>query len=206
MLNQPEPACLVIADISGYTGFLASVERAHGVDFSLGVPAGYEILAALLDVVVRAVQPTFSVVKIEGDAVFAVAPASALDGAGKRTLSTLRNATLAFRQVQQEQAATASDHLCTACPVAGTLWIKMLLHRGVGVQVEGGSHVELHGPAVNVVHRMLKNTIASRTGPRPYLFVTDVAAADLGLATQGTEHREAYPDAGEVSGRILPLE
>ena len=196
----------LLADLSGYTSFLASVERAHGVDFSLGVPAGYEILAALLDVVVRALQPTFSVAKIEGDAVFAIAPASTLDGAGSGVLDILRAATLAFREVQREQAATASDHLCTACPVASTLWIKCLLHRGVGVQVEGRSHAELHGPAINVVHRMLKNSIASRTGPHPYLFVTDEAATHLGLSTQGIEHREEYPDAGEVRGRIVPLE
>jgi hypothetical protein len=196
----------MLADISGYTAFLRRVERVHGVDFGLGVPAGYEILAALLDVVVRALQPTFSVVKIEGDAVFAVAPASALDGEGSGVLGILRAATLAFREVQREQAATATDHLCTACPVAGTLWIKVLLHRGVGVQVEGRSHAELHGPAVNVVHRMLKNTVVTRTGPYPYLFLTDVAATYLQLATEGIEHREAYPDAGEVRGRIIPLE
>ena len=196
----------LLADLSGYTSFLASVERVHGVDFSLGVPAGYEILAALLDVVVRALQPTFTVQKIEGDAIFAVAPASALDGRGTGVVRMLRAATLAFREVQREQALTASDHLCTACPVAGTLWIKMLLHRGLGVQVAGSSHVELHGPAVNVVHRMLKNTIVSRTGPRPYLFVTDVAATHLGVATQGIEHREEYSDAGEVRGRLVPLE
>ena len=196
----------LLADLSGYTSFLAGVERTHGLDFSNGIPAGYEILAALLDVVVQALQPAFSVQKIEGDAVFAVAPAADLDGEGTGVLRTLRQATTAFREVQREQAVSATDHVCTACPVAGSLWIKMVLHRGLGVQVEGSSHVELHGPAVNVVHRMLKNTIVSRTGPRPYLFVADVAATHLGLATEGIEHREEYPDAGEVRGRIVPLE
>jgi hypothetical protein len=38
----------------------------------------------------------------------------------------------------------------------------MLLHRGVGVQVAGGSHTELHGPAVTLVHRLLKNHVAAR--------------------------------------------
>ena len=31
---------LLLADISGYTAFMASVERAHGVDFGAGIPAG----------------------------------------------------------------------------------------------------------------------------------------------------------------------
>ena len=196
----------LLADISGYSAFLSRVERVHGVDFSVGVPAGYEILAALLDVVVRGVQPMFTVLKIEGDAVFAVAPAIALDGMGEDVVGTLRAATLAFRHIQREQAATASDHLCTACPVAATPWLKMLLHRGLGVEVTGGSHAELHGPAVNLVHRMLKNTVVSRTGPHPYLFVTDVAAAHLGVASEGMQHRETYADAGDVTGRIVGLE
>jgi hypothetical protein len=30
---------LLLADISGYTGFMAGVEKEHGVDFSAGIPA-----------------------------------------------------------------------------------------------------------------------------------------------------------------------
>ena len=30
---------LLLADISGYTGFMAGVEQEHGVDFSAGIPA-----------------------------------------------------------------------------------------------------------------------------------------------------------------------
>jgi len=44
---------LLLADISGYTAFTASVERAHGVDFSAGIPAGYAVLGELLDAVVE---------------------------------------------------------------------------------------------------------------------------------------------------------
>ena len=44
MLNAPEPACLVIADISGYTSYLAGVELDHAQD----------ILADLMDTVVTA--------------------------------------------------------------------------------------------------------------------------------------------------------
>src|SRR5213080_2781338 len=64
---------LLLADISGYTAFLNGVEQAHGIDFSSGIPAGYEVLGALLDAVVESVQPVFDIAKLEGDAVFAVA-------------------------------------------------------------------------------------------------------------------------------------
>jgi hypothetical protein len=65
--------------------------------------------------------------------------------------------------------------------------------------------IELLGPAVNVVHRLLKNTIRSRVGDHPYLFVTDPAAAGLGLAGVGVEHVENHPDVGQVRGRVIEL-
>ena len=43
MLPHPESACFVIADISGYTGFLAGVELDHA----------HDIIADLMDTVVR---------------------------------------------------------------------------------------------------------------------------------------------------------
>src|SRR6187455_1205710 len=108
----------LIADISGYTAFLGAVEQTHGLDFSLGIPAGYEILGALLDVVVEGIQPAFSVAKIEGDAVFGVASATDLEAGAGSLLAGLRHAADRFREVKVEQAAIATDHLCSACPVA----------------------------------------------------------------------------------------
>ena len=196
----------LLADISGYTAFLANVERTHGLDFSHGIPAGYEILGALLDVVVQGIQPTFAVAKVEGDAVFGVAAAAQLEAVSGSLLAELRGVVDRFGEVKREQAAIASDHVCNACPVASALWLKMLLHRGFGVQVAGGSHTELHGPAVTLVHRLLKNHVAERIGARPYLFVTDAAAAGLRWPGTGVAHVESYPDAGDVAGRILTLD
>ena len=204
--HQASEQYYLLADISGYSAFLAGVEQTHGLDFSHGIPAGYEILGALLDVVVQGLQPAFAVAKVEGDAVFGVAAATELDAVSGSLLPALRAVVDRFHEVQLEQATIASDHLCTACPVAGTLWLKMLLHRGFGVQVAGRSHTELHGPAVTLVHRLLKNHVVARIGPRPYLFVTDAAAARLGLADTGVAHVESYPDAGAVAGRIVTLD
>lgn len=196
----------LLADISGYTAFLAAVEETHGLDFSHGIPAGYEVLGALLDVVVQGIEPWFAVAKVEGDAVFGVAAVEELDAVSASLLAAMRDVVDRFHQAKLEQAAVASDHVCTACPVASSLWLKMLLHRGVGVRVVGGSHTELHGPAVTVVHRLLKNHVTDRIGPRPYLFVSDAAAGPLGLAATGIAHIETYPDAGSVAGRIVTLD
>lgn len=193
---------LLLADISGYTAFLNGVEEAHGVDFSSGIPAGYEVLGALLDGVVEGVQPAFEIAKLEGDAVFAVAPAEGLDGRGEAVLDRLRAVYRAFYLLRDERKR-ATDHVCTACPVVGNLNLKMVLHRGQTVRQTVGSNPELLGPAVNVAHRLLKNTIQSRLGYRAYLFVSDAAATGLGLTNVGVEHLEDYPDAGRVLGRVI---
>jgi hypothetical protein len=196
---------LLLADLSGYTAFLNGVEQAHGVDFSAGLPAGYEVLGALLDAVIEGVQPAFEIAKLEGDAVFAVAPAGGLDGQGDAVLDRLRAVYRAFSSVREERKKSASDHICTGCPVVGSLDLKMVLHRGQAVRQTVGSNPELLGPAVNVAHRLLKNSVQSRLGYRAYLFVTDAAAAGLGLTGVGTEHLEDYPDVGQVQGRVIEV-
>ena len=102
---------LLLADISGYTGFLNGVEQAHGVDFSSGIPAGYEVLGALLDAVVEGVQPAFDIAKLEGDAVFAVAPAEGLDGQGEAVLDRLRAVYRAFYRRTRAREERLGPHL-----------------------------------------------------------------------------------------------
>ncbi|MDQ2853824.1 MAG: DUF2652 domain-containing protein [Chloroflexota bacterium] len=195
---------LLLADITGYTRFLSGVEEAHEVDFSGGIPAGYTVLGQLLDSVVEGVEPEFGVAKLEGDAVFATAPADVLDGHGDAVVSHLQDVHRAFRACRAE-AKKANDHVCTACPVVGSLDLKMVLHRGRVVRQTVGSRTEILGPAVNVAHRLLKNTIQARIGARPYLFVTDAAATGLGLTHAGVEHHEEYADVGTIQGRIVDL-
>ncbi|MCI0584513.1 MAG: DUF2652 domain-containing protein [Chloroflexi bacterium] len=193
---------LLLADISGYTGFMADVEIAHGVDFSGGVPAAYSVLGALLDSVIEGVEPEFTLVKLEGDAAFAVARASSLDGDGDVVLDKLRAMYRSFID-GRTRAIPASDHICTACPAVAHLDLKVVLHRGFAVRRSVGSGSDLLGPAVTIAHRLLKNSIRSRIGNRPYLFVTDAAATGLELHKVGLVHSEEYADAGRVDGRIF---
>ena len=209
LLSATDPAAgeryLLLADISGYTGFMAGVEEAHGVDFSGGIPIAYSVLGSLLDSVITGVQPEFTLVKLEGDAVFAAAPAAALDGQGGRVLETIGSMYRSFID-GRTRAIPSSDHLCRACPAVANLDLKVVLHRGPSVRQAVGSGTDLLGPAVNVAHRLLKNTVRERIGFYPYLFVTDAAAGSLGLASIGLEHEEVYPDTGRVGGRILELD
>ena len=195
---------LLLADISGYTGFMAGVEDEHGIDFSAGIPAAYSVLGALLDAVIEGVEPDFALVKLEGDAVFAAAPAPSLDGRGDHVLEKIGATYRAFIE-SRTRALPASDHICTACPAVAHLDLKVVLHRGYAVRQKVGSGSDLLGSSVTVAHRLLKNTIRDRIGYRPYVFLTDAAATALGLSEVGLAHREEYPDAGLIQGRIVEL-
>ena len=70
MLPKAESACFVIADISGYTHFVSSVELDHAQD----------IIADIMDTLVRALRPPFRLAKFEGDAAFVYALADRVDG------------------------------------------------------------------------------------------------------------------------------
>ena len=206
--EEPEAAAgeryLLLADISGYTAFMTGVEDAHGLDFSNGIPGAYPVLAALLNSVIEGLAPDFGLVKLEGDAVFAAAPAARLDGQGDEVLERIAATYRSFIAVRT-RAIPAADHVCTACPAVAYLDLKVVLHRGVAVRQAVGSGSDLLGPAVTVAHRLLKNTIRSRIGVRPYLFMSDPAANALGSTDVGLAHTEDYPDAGRVQGRIVEL-
>jgi hypothetical protein len=205
---HPEAAAgeryLLLADITGYTSFLTGVEHEHGLDFSAGIPAAYGVLADLLGSVIQGVEHDFAVVKLEGDAVFAAATASALDGHGDRVIRDLGTMYRSFID-RRTAAIPASDHVCTACPAVAHLDLKVVLHRGVAVRQAVGTGSDLLGPAVTIAHRLLKNTVRSQIGNSPYLVLTDAAATGLGVPAAGLAHREDYGDAGQIGGRILEL-
>jgi len=61
MTSETEHGYLVLADISGYTSFLAKVELEHA----------HEILTDLLEVLLGQFKSLLTISKLEGDAVFA---------------------------------------------------------------------------------------------------------------------------------------
>jgi hypothetical protein len=80
---------LILIDLSGYTAFLAGVERTHGEDLSAALSAGYRVLGELLQDLVDGLAPEFELVKVEGDALFGTASADALDDRGAAVVGRL---------------------------------------------------------------------------------------------------------------------
>jgi hypothetical protein len=196
---------LLLIDISGYTGFLAGVAEQHGEDFSAGLAAGYRVLGELLQDLIDGLPPGFESIKVEGDAVFGAAPASAVDGQGEAIVAHLAGLYRTFSARRDVMAVTATDDRCNACFAVTRLDLKMVLHRGLAVRQQIGGRTDLIGPQVNVVHRLLKNTVRDRIGNRPYILLTQAAAAGLGQPQLGLEHRETYVDVGEIDVRIVDL-
>jgi class 3 adenylate cyclase len=205
-ITHAEEGYLLLADISGYTGFMTGVGEAHGFDYAAdGIPLGYEVMSALLNALVAGLGSPFSVVKFEGDAVFAVAPADQLDGRAGDLLAILADTYRRFITARTEADPRRFAHECTACILVGNLDLKMVLHEGPYVSQAVRGQSELLGAAVNAVHRMLKSSVAEEVGHRHYLYLTDAAAGRLGLDGQGIAHVESY-DIGDISGRVLDLE
>jgi len=178
---------LVLADISGYTAYVAGVELAHAND----------ILSDLLQVIVERFSTLLTISKLEGDAVFAYAPAASLPR-GELLLELLESTYAAFRDRQTAvKRQTTCD--CNACRRIPDLDLKLLAHFGEYLRQDVGGTPELLGTDVNLAHRLLKNHVSEATGWRAYMLFTAASLAQLGLDLPGAHvQAETYEHLGEV--------
>lgn len=196
MLNQPEPACLVIADISGYTGFLAGAELDHAQD----------ILADLMSTVVSGLRPSFRLAKLEGDAAFVYAISELVDAA--QLQDTIERCYFLFRR-RLRDVQQASTCECNACTLVPNLDLKVVAHHGRIVRQKFGSWVELVGSDVIVVHRLLKNRVPEATGFSAYAMYTDACLTAMGIVDPiragFVAHVEAFDGVGEIRSWVRDL-
>jgi hypothetical protein len=193
--TRPEPACLVIADIAGYTGYLGGVELDHAQD----------ILADLVDTVVGRLRPSLRLAKLEGDAAFTYVIAETVDGSALQ--DTIETTYFAFRR-RLRDIEQASQCECDACIRIGGLDLKFVVHHGLIVRQRVAGRDELLGRDVILVHRLLKNSIEERAGLRAYSFYTDACVRAMGVdpvAQRLRPHRETT-DLGEIDGWLRDLE
>jgi uncharacterized protein YndB with AHSA1/START domain len=195
-MDSLESACLVIADVSGYTSYLTGVELDHAQD----------ILADLMTTVVGALRPPFRLSKLEGDAAFVYAAAGKVDGslmldAVDTTYFTFRRR---LRNIKQANRCT-----CKACTAIPTLDLKFVVHHGpIAIQRIAGRQ-ELAGRDVILVHRLLKNDVAARFSDRAYALITDACVKAMGLDAVGLRllsHSESVDHIGAVNCWIHDVE
>jgi uncharacterized protein DUF2652 len=176
-----QEGALVLADISGYSKFIAQTEVEHS----------WSILHELLDTMVRALEGRMDVSQVEGDAILFIS--------GLTTAEVVASAEQTFvafhRRLRDMRAVTTCP--CGACANIGILKLKFVVHHGRFSRQRLGSVEQLHGTDVIVAHRLLKNKVPSKE----YLLVTDAVLARLPeeMRAQFIPHQEES-DVGAISG------
>jgi len=185
---------LVIGDVTGFTAYFAQTELEHS----------QEVLAELLELILDHFQPVLRLAKLEGDAVFAHAPAERVTR-GELLIEILESTYVAFRdKVNQIVYRTTCE--CNACRAIPMLDLKFMLHYGSYVQQDVmGSH-ELVGSDVNLLHRLTKNHVAEETGWKAYALFTMAALNQMQIEPEDMHTQsEEYEHLGQVQVCVLNL-
>jgi hypothetical protein len=188
-------ALLLIADIGGYTRFM-NVHR-----FSL--THAQDIVGQLLESIIDAAEPMFTVAKLEGDAVFLYALVSDTSPKTNADLtSRVRAMRLSFNTRQQ---LLEVDQVCNcdACTKVSDLKLKFVAHEGEIAFQKVKRFSELAGMDVIVLHRLLKNSVPVAE----YVLMTEAVAARLepALLAFTKPHAEDLEGVGHTELRYLDL-
>jgi hypothetical protein len=187
MERKTQTGYLVLADISGYTSFVAQTEIEHA-DIALSY---------LLETIVEQFSNLLTISKLEGDAVFAYAEESNLQE-GKSLLELVDHTYLAFRD---KAAALYAQAICPcrACKSIPTLDLKFIVHHGNFLIQQVAGIRDLLGTDVNLIHRLLKNHVGEATGWKGYALFTDPVLARMQFnKDQFFKRCETYEHLGNV--------
>jgi uncharacterized protein YndB with AHSA1/START domain len=186
MDTKTQNGYLMLADISGYSSFVAKSELEHA----------HDILSELLELVLKNITTIFTLSKLEGDAIFAFAPEEKFKR-GETLLELIESTYAAFKD-RQEAIRRQTTCQCNACRNIPSLDLKFMVHHGDYIIQSIGGYHEMVGNDVNLIHRLLKNHIADVTGWRGYALFTDQALSQVGLKPDGFRQMSETYDIGEV--------
>jgi Protein of unknown function (DUF2652)/Polyketide cyclase / dehydrase and lipid transport len=187
MESKTQHGYLLLADISGYTAFIAGTELEHA----------HEIISELLEVILGHFMPLLTLSKLEGDAVFCYAPESVLPR-GETLLEMIEATYVAFRN-RRDGVRRRTTCTCNACKSIPMLDLKFIVHHGDFIRQDIAGIKELAGSDVNLIHRLLKNHVNEVTGWRAYALFTEAGLEHMGVRPAAlVEQPEAYEHLGEV--------
>lgn len=172
MERKTQTGYLILADISGYTSFVAQTEIEHA-DMALSF---------LLEAIIEKLSSLLTISKLEGDAVFAYVEESKLEEA-RSLLELIDQTYMAFRDKALALHAGATCP-CRACRALPTLDLKFMVHHGEFIIQQVAGIRDLLGTDVNLLHRLAKNSVSESTGWKGYALFTE----------QGLEHMQAEKD------------
>lgn len=194
MSQNTHAGYLVIADISGYTSYLATTELEHS----------QEILAELLELIVARFQPALTIVRLEGDAVLAHAPEGQIPR-GETLIECLESTYAAFRD-HIRGIVHRTTCQCNACRAIPTLDLKFIVHFGDYMMQHVSGINELVGSEVNRLFRLTKNHVTQETGWSAYILYTAASLEQIGVEPEGMHQQvEGYEHLGEVTVYVTDL-
>ena len=194
MASETQHGYLVLADISGYTSYLAQVELEHA----------HEILTDLLVVIVDQFKQVLTISKLEGDAVFANINDSGMPN-GERLLELIESTYFHFRR-RRDASQRQTTCTCRACQSIPSLDLKFFVHHGDYIFQDISGIRELVGSDVNLIHRLTKNHITEQTGWHAYTLFTDRALEHMNIHPDGLHAQtESYEHLGTISTQSMDI-
>ena len=185
---------LLLADISGFTHFIEQTEIDHGST----------ILRNLVDLIIKHMSPIMRIVEVEGDAVFAYTPESAVER-GELLLELIETTYGAYRDKQHTMQHNA-DCPCRACQAIDTLDLKFVIHHGQYVLQKITGKLKPVGSSVNIVHCLLKNRVREITGWRGYALFTEQSLEKMDISPQDMQYLEqSYENIGVIRTGSIDL-
>lgn len=195
-MSDIHEGCLIIADITGYTRYLKESELKHAQD----------TLTALLELLVEKTRPPLVISRLAGDAVISYGLAENFFH-WQTFVEKIEDTYVAFRKAI-DLLVINNTCRCNACANISNLDLKFFIHYGTfGIQ-HISDHDELVGSDINLLHRLLKNSVEEKTGYRGYTFYTEAVIKhfDVTDAVESmTPHREVYEHLGEVKGWVQDM-
>lgn len=194
MERKTQTGYLVLADISGYTSFIAKTEIEHAE----------KAISILLEDIIEKMDDVLTIVKLEGDAVFAYVSNDQMPDCSAM-LELLDNTYLIFRDSARALHAQATCP-CKACLAIPTLDLKFFVHHGEYIVQQVAGIRDLLGNDVTLIHRLAKNHVSESTGWNGYVLFTGNCLERMQADKQPfIQQAETYEHLGDVETYVMNM-
>lgn len=154
--SETERAVLLLADISGYTGFMTRTGRS--------LSHAQAIITELLNSIINEIEIPLHVVEIEGDSVYVYGAAEEDEYSWGDVISIISEKIFLFFQIFNRrlyEIIQSNMCHCEACDGTDRLRLKVIVHVGEVLFYKIADFSKLSDPDVILIHRLLKNSISS---------------------------------------------
>ena len=194
MERKTQTGYLVLADLSGYTSFVAQTEIEHAD----------VVISQMLEAIIEKLSSLLTIVKLEGDAVFAYVPDEKLSDCG--IMLTLLDDTYRFFRDSANTLHKSATCGCNACKSIPMLDLKFFVHHGEYVVQKVAGIVDLMGNDVTLIHRLAKNSVTESTGWNGYVLFTGYCLERMQADKKPfVQQVETYEYLGNVETYIMDM-